>query len=83
MRASAEFCRAQAAIQRAKALAEPLENRRTIAAHAVKAWEAEAIAADKRDSVNGSPLDKLDTAISLEFARETDQDATASPVSRE
>lgn len=69
MRATAGFCREQEAIQRAKAANEPLENRRTIALNAAKAWAAEAKLAEKRDAKT-STLDKLDTAIAEEFARE-------------
>ncbi|AOR75509.1 hypothetical protein QUC32_14195 [Novosphingobium resinovorum] len=72
MRMSATFCREQEALQRAKALSEPLENRRGIAMAAAKAWEAEAISAEKRDA-KLTPLDKLDTAIVLQFALEADE----------
>lgn len=69
MQISAAHCREQEALQRAKALSEPLENRRQIALKAANAWEAEAVSAEKRASKR-SGLDKLDTAIALEFERE-------------
>ncbi|WP_159983649.1 MULTISPECIES: hypothetical protein [unclassified Novosphingobium] len=73
MQISATHCREQEALQRAKALSEPLENRRKIALQAAKAWEAEALLAEKRAS-KSSPLDKLDTAIALEFEQEANSD---------
>ncbi|AXB75649.1 hypothetical protein [Novosphingobium sp. P6W] len=69
MQISAAHCREQEALQRAKALSEPLENRRKIALDAAKAWEAEAVWAENRAS-KSTPLDKLDVAIALEFERE-------------
>ena len=69
MQISAAHCREQEALQRAKALSEPLENRRKIALAAAKAWEAEAVLADMRTSKSSS-LEKLDAAIALEFALE-------------
>ena len=69
MRMSAAFCRTQEALQREKAVSEPLENRRIIALNAAKAWAAEALLADKQAS-NRGPLDTLDDAIALEFAQE-------------
>jgi len=73
MQVSATHCRKQEALQRAKALSEPLENRRKIALEAAEAWEAEALLADKRASKSNT-LDKLDTAIALEFEHEANSD---------
>ncbi len=56
-------------MHRAKAQSEPLENRRKIALTAAKAWDAEAVLQQEREA-GGSPLDKLDAEITLEFARE-------------
>ncbi len=69
MQISANFCKEQEALQRAKAATEPLENRRKIALDAAKAWAAEGVLAEKRE-LKINPLDKLDTAIAAEFARE-------------
>ncbi len=80
MRMSATFCREQEALQRAKALSEPLENRRGIAMAAAKAWEAEAISAEKRDA-KLTPLDKLDTAIARQFALEAGGDGDGQRIS--
>lgn len=73
MQMSAILCREQAALQRAKAVSEPLENRRQIALVAATAWEAEAVWAEKRGA-NRAPLDKLDAAIALQFANEVEED---------
>lgn len=81
MRASADFCREQEALQRAKAESEPLENRRKIAIVAANAWAKEALLAEVRDSKQG-PLDMLDAEIALEFANE-DVTLLAEPVSQE
>jgi hypothetical protein len=70
MRFSEDFCRNQAALQRAKAATEPLDNRQKIALLAAKTWDAEADAISNCKAAHGSPLDKLDAAITLEFARE-------------
>jgi hypothetical protein len=72
MRLTADFCRAQAEAQRAKASDEPLENRRAIALLAAKSWEEAAILADKSGASNGSPLERLDAEITLEFAQEAE-----------
>lgn len=69
MQLSIAHCREQEASQRAKALSEPLENRRKIALDAAEAWKAEAVLAEKRAS-RQSLLDKTDRAIALEFERE-------------
>ncbi len=69
MRQTPSFCREQEALQLAKAASETLENRRTIALTAAKAWAAEAVLAEKRDA-RQTPLDKLDAEIALEFAQE-------------
>lgn len=74
MRVTAEFCREQERIQRAKAENEPLENRRKIALDAAKAWAAEAKLAEKRD-MKQSTLDQLDAEIAAEFAQEAINDA--------
>lgn len=66
---TADFCRVQEALQRAKADSEPLESRRKIALTAAKAWEAEAILRDGRCASNAR-LDALDAKIRLEFASE-------------
>ena len=71
MHISAAHCREQEALQRAKALSEPLANRRKIALDAAKAWEAEAVWAEKRAS-KPTLLDKEDLAIALEFEREAE-----------
>ncbi len=73
MRVTADFCREQEALQRAKANQEPLENRRKIALAAAKAWAAEAILADIRDTKQGV-LHKLDAEIAKEFAAEDARD---------
>jgi hypothetical protein len=72
MRLTADFCRAQAEAQRMKAADEPLENRRAIALFAAKSWDEAAIAAVKSASSDGSPLERLDAEITLEFAQETE-----------
>lgn len=69
MRIAADFCRKQEALQLARADSEPLENRRRIALTAAKAWAAEALLAEKRDSKKEG-LDRLDTEIALEFSKE-------------
>lgn len=69
MRVSAQTCRAQEAVQRAKASTEPLESRRKIALDAAKAWATEAVLAETRESKR-TPLDLLDAEIALEFAME-------------
>ncbi|MEE4454609.1 hypothetical protein [Novosphingobium resinovorum] len=69
MRISATFCREQEAIQRARAISEPLQSQRGIALAAASAWSKRAIAIDERIAAPGA-RDKLDTAIALEFARE-------------
>jgi hypothetical protein len=74
MRVTAELCREQERLQRAKAENEPLENRKKIALDAAKAWAAEAILAEKRD-MKQSPLDQLDAEIAHEFAQEAVSDA--------
>jgi hypothetical protein len=74
MRVTAELCREQERIQRAKAENEPLENRKKIALDAAKAWATEAVLAEKRD-LKQSALDQLDAEIAREFARETVSDA--------
>ncbi len=69
MRLTAAFCREQESLQRIKAADAPLENSRKIALGAAKVWAAEAILAELRDSKQ-TPLDRLDTDITEEFARE-------------
>jgi hypothetical protein len=66
---TADFCREQEAVQRAKATIEPLENRRKIALAAATAWQAEALLLEGQEQ-GTAPLDMLDTEIALEFARE-------------
>ena len=46
---SAKLCRAQEAIHISRATGAALENERTVAAKAAKAWGAEAIAAEARE----------------------------------
>lgn len=50
MRMTESFCEKQAALQREKALNEPLENRRAIALNAAKVWDKEAEMAHNRDA---------------------------------
>ncbi|MFN3818157.1 hypothetical protein [Blastomonas sp.] len=69
MRVTEKFCREQEGLQLAKAAAEPLKNRQGIALDAAKAWDAAAQLAHKQES-KLEPLDKLDAAITLEFAQE-------------
>ena len=69
MQLTADFCRQQEALQLAKAVSEPLENRREIAIAAAKAWATEALLVEKRASKQ-DPLGKLDAEIALEFANE-------------
>lgn len=69
MRVTEKFCREQESLQIAKAAAEPLKNRQGIALAAAKAWDAAAQLAHKQES-KMEPLDKLDAAITLEFADE-------------
>lgn len=66
---TAAFCREQAAVHRAKAASEPLENRRKIALTAAKAWEAEAVLREGRKAGDAA-LEKLDAEITRQFARE-------------
>mgnify|MGYP003441421532 FL=1 len=74
MRISPEFCREQEAVQQARVVNEPLENQKNIARAAAKAWREEAIYLEHR-AVAATARDKLDIAISLEFAREVEADA--------
>jgi hypothetical protein len=74
---TATHCRAQQAIQLAKAESEPLESRKKIALVAAAAWDAEATDAEKREGKSQSPQDQLDAAITQEFAREVADDARA------
>lgn len=69
MRVTAAFCREQEALQRIRSASEPLENSRRIALNAARAWAAEAILAEKRDSKR-THLENLDAEIAEEFARE-------------
>lgn len=69
MRFTEKFCREQEGLQIARASSETLTNRRDIALAAAKAWDAAAILAHKQESKQ-EPLDKLDAAITLEFAAE-------------
>ncbi|GGB57970.1 hypothetical protein [Blastomonas aquatica] len=69
MRVTEKFCREQETLQIAKAAAEPLKNRQDIALSAAKAWDAAAQLAHKQESKE-EPLDKLDAAITREFADE-------------
>lgn len=71
MQISAAHCWEQEALQRAKSLSEPLENRRKIALNAARIWAAEAKLAEKRAS-KLNRLDKLDAAIALEFELEVE-----------
>lgn len=50
MRITESFCKEQAALQREKALNEPLENRKVIALNAAKVWDKEAEMAHNRDT---------------------------------
>ncbi len=69
MRVTEKFCREQESLQIAKAATETLTNRRDIALSAAKAWDTAAQLAHKQESKT-EPLDKLDAAITLEFAEE-------------
>jgi hypothetical protein len=69
VRVTEKFCREQESLQIAKAAAEPLKNRQGIALAAAKAWDAAAQLAHKQES-KLEPLDKLDAAITQEFAAE-------------
>lgn len=69
MRVTEKFCREQENLQIAKAATETLTNRRDIALAAAKAWDTAAQLAHKQESKT-EPLDKLDAAITLEFAEE-------------
>lgn len=69
MRVTEKFCREQESLQIAKAATETLTNRRDIALAAAKAWDTAAQLAHKQESKT-EPLDKLDAAITLEFAEE-------------
>lgn len=69
MRVTEKFCREQESLQIDKAANEPLKNRQDIALSAAKAWDAAAQLAHKQESKQ-EPLDKLDAAITLEFAAE-------------
>lgn len=69
MRVTEKFCREQESLQIAKAANEPLKNRQSIALAAAKAWDVAAQLAHKQESKQ-EPLDKLDAAITLEFAAE-------------
>jgi hypothetical protein len=73
MAASIATCREQEALQRARAISEPLENCRKVALSAAKAWAAEAVLAEKR-AAKATPLDKADAAIAAEFARDAAED---------
>lgn len=50
MTLTASFCRAQEALQLQRAISEPLENVRKIARAAAKAWNAEAMWVESRQS---------------------------------
>ncbi|MDM7956934.1 hypothetical protein [Blastomonas sp.] len=69
VRVTEKFCREQESLQIAKAAAEPLKNRQGIALAAAKAWDVAAQLAHKQES-KLEPLDKLDAAITQEFAAE-------------
>ncbi|WP_017670203.1 hypothetical protein [Blastomonas sp. AAP53] len=69
MRVTEKFCREQESLQIAKAASETLSNRRDIALSAAKAWDTAAQLAHKQET-KGEPLDKLDAAITREFADE-------------
>lgn len=71
MRVTEKFCREQESLQIAKAANEPLKNRQDIALSAAKAWDTAAQLAHKQESKQ-EPLDKLDAAITLEFAAEAE-----------
>jgi PIN domain nuclease of toxin-antitoxin system len=69
VRVTEKFCREQESLQIAKAASETLKNRKDIALSAAKAWDTAAQLAHKQES-KLEPLDKLDAAITLEFAEE-------------
>jgi hypothetical protein len=71
VRVTEKFCREQESLQLAKAAAEPLKNRQGSALAAAKAWDVAAQLAHKQES-KLEPLDKLDAAITLEFAAEAE-----------
>ncbi len=78
MHLTAAHCRAQQAIQLAKAESEPLESRKKIALVAAAAWGVEAADAEKREAGKFISTDeKLDAAIAQEFASEAAADARA------
>lgn len=66
MRVAASTCREQEAIQQEIAVNSPLENRRTIAIAAAKAWGKEAIEADKREAREVKRRAELTTEIAVE-----------------
>jgi len=80
MRVKASTCREQEAHHLDLAVNDPLESRRKVAAAAAKAWGLEAIQAEKRESGHISPRDRLDAEITLEFAGESDDDASRGEV---
>tara|TARA_R110000772_G_scaffold11226_8_gene35339 strand:+ start:14396 stop:14638 length:243 start_codon:yes stop_codon:yes gene_type:complete len=70
MHLKSHICRAQEARQLDLAANDPLESRRKIAAAAARAWQIEALQAEKREAGHADPLDKLDAEITTEFADE-------------
>jgi predicted dienelactone hydrolase len=60
MRFSAEFCRDQADLRRAKAATEPLENRRAIELLAAKSWDQAAIEATNAAATIKRSLEPVD-----------------------
>ncbi|UZW57434.1 hypothetical protein NUH86_17760 [Sphingobium sp. JS3065] len=50
MELSSILCRVQAAYHRHRATNAPLENVRTVAGKAAKAWEQEAVSAERREA---------------------------------
>jgi hypothetical protein len=75
MHLAAAHCRKQQAAQLEIAATCTLESRRTIALRAAAVWAFKADEAEKRDAGKQNPLDKLDAEITLEFAREDDEEA--------
>jgi hypothetical protein len=61
MRFSADFCRDQADFRRAKAVTEPLENRRAIELLAAKSWDQAAIQAINAAATMKRSLEPVDT----------------------
>jgi hypothetical protein len=77
MHLAAAHCRKQQAAQLEIAATNGLESRRTIALKAAAVWGTKADEAEKRDAGKQNPLDRLDAEITLEFAREDEEEALA------